>query len=281
MVVPNFLAPALADEWYRELSAAATADQRGAADAPPLWVYTTNNNGSLGDGGNLKVRGNHAIAARRRVAQALHARDEFAYSKWELQRNHSVFRAAARHFKKKATRRTIRSLTAHLGATSRGGKAKSLALVKVADMFVTQYRAGDFLSAHQDFYSGSVAFVLSLSKGPGGSTNETWKSEYGGSLSFLCEEEGLQPKWCNEIEPQFNTLVLFRTRTLDARTKEITSGPLHAVSRVGDAVRDAGFNRFAVTGWFEEKETSEARTRKMNPQIDAEARKSRGEVEEL
>jgi hypothetical protein len=281
MVVPNFLAPALAEEWYRELTAAAAADARGAADAPPSWVYTTNNNGSLSDGGNQKVRGNHAIAARRRVAQALHAKHAFAYSKWELQRAHSVFSAAARHFKKGATRRTIRGLTAALAATSRGGKAKSAALTKVADMFVTRYRAGDFLSPHQDFYSGSVAFVLSLSRGPARSSNETWRAEYGGSLSFQCEEEGVRTKWCNEIEPQFNTLVLFRTRSLDARTNAIIQGPLHAVSRVGEAMDDAGFNRFAITGWFEEKETSKERVRDRAAEIDVEERKARGDVEEL
>ena len=257
MVVPNFLPSDLAEAWYAALrDAAAGTGINGSNAAISPWIYTTNNNGTTAEGGsNAKVRSRTRIPARRRAARELQAANQFAYSKWELERNHTVFTQTKRHFERGATRKAVRSLVAKLTAGS--GHAEPALSKKLADLFVTWYRAGDFLSPHQDFYSGTVAFVLNLARGARG---EAWKPEYGGSLAFVCEEEGKQAAWCNQIQPTFNTLVLFRTRSLAPtgggsvqEYQQHQQGPMHSVAPVLDAVETDSFYRFALTGWFEEE----------------------------
>ena len=55
--------------------------------------------------------------------------------------------------------------------------ARSLA-PGLTDLFVTHYAEGDFLSAHNDGFSGSWAFVVSLASGP------EWQPDFGGELCF-------------------------------------------------------------------------------------------------
>ena len=86
-------------------------------------------------------------------------------------------------------------------------------LLGVSDMFVScfdqggqcgitaELHADDMLSLHEDGYSGSVAFVLTLAKG--------WRREDGGLLS-MCSSTS--QRHCQDMVPTFNRLVLFRTR---------------------------------------------------------------------
>lgn len=63
--------------------------------------------------------------------------------------------------------------------------------------------AEDFLSFHQDGYSGSIAFVLTLAK--------DWDVEDGGVLQMCIDHRGSYIG-CKNFVPTFNRLVLFRTR---------------------------------------------------------------------
>ena len=73
----------------------------------------------------------------------------------------------------KNTRRAIENVMENSNDNKRPGK-----IVGITDIFITLYEKGQFLSAHNDENSGSLAIVLSLSK--------NWKSSYGGNLDFFC-----------------------------------------------------------------------------------------------
>eukprot|EP00656_Telonema_subtile_P053322 TRINITY_DN7694_c0_g1_i2.p1 TRINITY_DN7694_c0_g1~~TRINITY_DN7694_c0_g1_i2.p1 ORF type:complete len:161 (-),score=19.48 TRINITY_DN7694_c0_g1_i2:15-497(-) len=110
------------------------------------------------------------------------------------------------------------------------GGVLGVELLGVSDMFVSCFDLDDMLSLHEDGYSGSVAFVLTLAKG--------WRREDGGLLS-MCSSTS--QRHCQDMVPTFNRLVLFRTR----------GGPQipHRVT----AVRVPGGEhrkRFGVTGWY-------------------------------
>lgn len=95
-----------------------------------------------------------------------------------------------------------------------------------ADAQATRYRAGDFLTRHDDAIGGkhrSYAYVLSLSA--------DWQAEWGGLLLLNDHQGGI----AQAIVPRFNNLVLFRV------------GQPHSVSFVAPY---AGSDRLSITGWL-------------------------------
>jgi Rps23 Pro-64 3,4-dihydroxylase Tpa1-like proline 4-hydroxylase len=110
----------------------------------------------------------------------------------------------------------------------------------LTDLFVTHYDVGNFLSPHNDAASGTYAFVASLASGP------QWKSKFGGALEFLCEP-GIRKKVCHRFGSNFNTLIIFPTRSLFG----VKGGPFHRVTSVTSSSKRAGFYRFGFTGWYQ------------------------------
>ena len=98
--------------------------------------------------------------------------------------------------------------------------------VDFCDIQATRYRAGHFLTAHDDAVVGKnrqMAFVLSLSP--------RWKASWGGRLEFL----GGQGAVIDTMIPTFNALSLFRVPQQ------------HQVTKVNIAAKTP---RLSLTGWF-------------------------------
>jgi len=98
--------------------------------------------------------------------------------------------------------------------------------IEFADAQATLYRAGHFLTAHQDNKPGQnrlVAYVLSLTA--------SWRPEWGGLLEFIDDAGQIEAGFV----PSFNNLRLFR---IPAR---------HYVSCVAPFAQ-AG--RYSITGWL-------------------------------
>lgn len=98
--------------------------------------------------------------------------------------------------------------------------------LKFADVQATRYRAGDFLTRHDDDVAGkdrALAYVLGLT--------ENWKAEWGGLLLFNDPDGDV----AQALVPRFNTLTLF------------TVGQPHSVSYVAPY---AGAPRISITGWL-------------------------------
>jgi len=94
------------------------------------------------------------------------------------------------------------------------------------DAQATRYRAGQFLTAHDDDIEGKnrlFAYVLNLTPG--------WRIEWGGNLLFHDEDGHIAEGYA----PKFNSLNLFRVPQW------------HSVSQVASYV-DA--ERLAITGWI-------------------------------
>lgn len=94
-----------------------------------------------------------------------------------------------------------------------------------SDVMVSRYRAGDFLSAHDDDIVGKkrlFAYVLNFTP--------IWRADWGGVLNFLDEDGHVAEGYA----PTFNALNLFRV------PQE------HAVSVVAPF---AGGPRLSITGW--------------------------------
>jgi SM-20-related protein len=95
-----------------------------------------------------------------------------------------------------------------------------------ADAQATRYRAGDFLTRHDDNVPGkdrALAYVLSLSR--------HWKAEWGGLLLFNDPDGGI----AEAVVPRFNSLTVFAV------------GQPHSVSYVAPY---AGEPRLSITGWL-------------------------------
>lgn len=106
-------------------------------------------------------------------------------------------------------------------------RVTGIASIRKADAQATSYRAGHFLTLHDDLGTANeqrrVAYVLNLTR--------RWQVDWGGLLHFVDEDGQVVDSWL----PQFNTLVLFRV-------------PIrHTVSYVAPF---AGEPRLAITGWF-------------------------------
>jgi len=98
--------------------------------------------------------------------------------------------------------------------------------IAFCDGQLTRYRAGHFLTTHDDAVAGKnrvAAYVLSLSEG--------WQEEWGGNLEFYDSAGGLETR----LVPRLNTLSLFKVPQP------------HAVTKVRG---DIGAKRLSVTGWL-------------------------------
>lgn len=98
--------------------------------------------------------------------------------------------------------------------------------IRFADAQATRYRAGDFLTRHDDAIAGKdrvLAYVMNISR--------DWRAEWGGLLLFNDDRGGL----VDAMTPRFNTLSLFAVPQP------------HSVSYV--APYAAGL-RLSVTGWL-------------------------------
>ncbi|WP_375282607.1 2OG-Fe(II) oxygenase [Marinicauda pacifica] len=97
--------------------------------------------------------------------------------------------------------------------------------IAFTDCQLTRYRAGHFLTTHDDDVAGKnrrAAFVLNLTEG--------WRADHGGQLQLLDEAGDV---W-RGLVPRFNRLMLFKVPQP------------HAVSVVAPFAPDA---RYAITGW--------------------------------
>ncbi|MDZ4371857.1 MAG: 2OG-Fe(II) oxygenase family protein [Phenylobacterium sp.] len=95
-----------------------------------------------------------------------------------------------------------------------------------ADAQATRYRAGDFLTAHDDDVEGKnrlFAYVLGMTPG--------WRPDWGGLLLF----HGPEPWRVEGVSPGFNQLSLFRVPQP------------HGVSQVAHYVQA---HRCSITGWI-------------------------------
>ena len=108
-------------------------------------------------------------------------------------------------------------------------KITGLTLTTLKTLFLSKYKAGNFLSPHSDHGNGRLAFVINLTK--------FWKPQYGGNLHFLNED---RTEIIDTYVPGFNNLMLFDV-------PENTGIP-HYVSHI---VPNVKYSRFAITGWFE------------------------------
>jgi len=104
-----------------------------------------------------------------------------------------------------------------------------LNLTKINTIFMSKYKAGNFLSPHSDKGNGKLAFVINLSK--------FWKPQYGGNLHFLNDE---RTEIIDTYVPNFNNIVLFHVPEPD--------GIPHYVSHVSPSVK---LHRLAISGWYE------------------------------
>ncbi len=99
--------------------------------------------------------------------------------------------------------------------------------IRFADAQATAYSPGDFLTGHDDLFSGKerrAAYVLGLTP--------VWRIEWGGLLVMhgQVEEDGARA-----FAPLMNVLTLFRVPQM------------HSVSEVS---RAAAYRRYMVTGWL-------------------------------
>jgi len=98
--------------------------------------------------------------------------------------------------------------------------------IAMADMQVTRYRPGHFLTEHDDYAEGKnryYAYVLNLTPG--------WRVDWGGLLAFHGEDGNVS----EAFTPRFNTLNLLRVPTP------------HSVTQVA---LSAGGDRISITGWL-------------------------------
>ncbi len=111
-------------------------------------------------------------------------------------------------------------------------KITGLDITNLNTMFLSKYKAGNFLSPHSDKGNGKIAFVINLSK--------NWLPHYGGNLHFLSEDrKTIVETWT----PAFNNLVVFYVPP----DEECNIGLPHFVSHVNPGIK---LNRYAITGWY-------------------------------
>ncbi|MGE0046956.1 MAG: 2OG-Fe(II) oxygenase family protein [Hyphomonadaceae bacterium] len=99
--------------------------------------------------------------------------------------------------------------------------------ITFADVFLSRYRPGHFLTSHDDKMDGTErlhAYVFNLT--------HNWKMDWGGMLLFIDDNTGNVPIG---LRPTFNTLNLFKVPRS------------HTVSLVAPFAPEA---RYAVTGWL-------------------------------
>lgn len=107
-------------------------------------------------------------------------------------------------------------------------KITDLHLTGLTTLFLSKYKAGNFLAPHSDAGNGKLAFVINLTK--------YWKPQYGGNLHFMNEN---RTEIIDTFVPEFNNMVIFNVPE--------GGGIPHFVSHIVPSVK---YFRFAVTGWF-------------------------------
>ena len=230
-VVSNFLPQTIAEAWQEEvLSKWNAKDDNSSNSSEPCFLYTTNDR-------NKKIRSLGHIEGRRKNAWRMKRRGYFSYGKWEMNPDDLLLAQMSEHMLSKETVKLVSEVL------SLDTKGEAINATELSDLFVTHFTPGDFLSSHCDFYSGTYAFILSLTAGL--KSSEWSQSIHGGELALECNHESppkqvSNPEICHIIPPLFNQLVLFPTRP----------GPLHCVKTVVNDGYSKGFRRFAVTGWY-------------------------------
>lgn len=107
-------------------------------------------------------------------------------------------------------------------------KITNLNLTQLTTLFLSKYKAGNFLSPHSDKGNGRLAFVLNLTK--------NWKPQYGGVLHFMNDT---RTEITDSFIPQFNNFIIFHVPE--------ETGISHFVSTVAQNVK---YSRYSITGWF-------------------------------
>lgn len=111
-------------------------------------------------------------------------------------------------------------------------KITGMDITRLNTMFLSKYKAGNFLSPHSDKGNGKIAFVINLSK--------NWLPHYGGNLHFLSEDRRtIVETWT----PAFNNLIVFYVPD----DIEENIGLPHFVSHINPGVK---LSRYALTGWY-------------------------------
>eukprot|EP00939_MAST-03C_sp_MAST-3C-sp1_P004920 g4920.t1 len=220
VVIENFFPKRVADRWRNAYQRKWDANE---------FVLATNNDGKT-NSFNSKFRSNERQSERRTIANRMLAKGLFSYVKHELPRGDPTLKEIETYMLSEATRERVGEALNTTG--------DRLNQTELSDLFATTFGPGDFLSAHDDGYAGTYAFVASLATGP------TWRPEFGGALEFLCKSNRT---WCGALGPKYRSLVLFRTRdpVSDGRI-----APIHRVARVQDESARAGWIRHGFTGWY-------------------------------
>lgn len=254
VAVDNFLPLGIAERWRDQMdqhwSSAYSQGNFQTLDPADTtgWLYTTNDL-------NSKSRGNDNIVNRSILAERSRQAGQFSYSKWELAPEHDLVQEIKAYLASKEIREKVQALV--------GSKELNGAL---SDIFVTQFAPSNFLTQHNDGYSGTWAIVLSLA-----TSSPKWQQGYGGELAFKCHAElgtdlrGANQDTCRKLGPKFNSVVLFRTNNP-------AIGPPHQVLPVASAAGEAGFRRFGVTAWYTEVDEV------MSEEFVRENRKMRGKL---
>lgn len=178
------------------------------------WMYTSNHDVK---NANKKYRSNEDVRSRRAIVTQQNEKGLFAYSKYELTPQHHFTNYVESLLLQDSVKNTIASIV-------------NMKLVSITDMFVSRFTQGDFLSLHNDGAAGSLAIAVNLSK--------DWAEEQGGVLEFTCSptQTSKSAPVCLRIAPEFNSVVLFRTR------------PKSLPHRVTEVLSDS--ERLAITGWY-------------------------------
>ncbi|CAB9510240.1 expressed unknown protein [Seminavis robusta] len=279
-VIDDFLPTEVALDWRRRMLEAwentqeLLKDCEGGDSCPNTnnensnnrtFHFATNNDGfQQGDGrvpNNAKVRSLEQLPQRNHTAHQMRQRHMFAYAKWELPPAHVLVQEMEDYMRSNTTRQTVARLLAD--------KHPQLDLQpQLADLFVTYYNQGDFLTTHNDNVCGTWAFVVSLTQEP--DEGPSWNNDMGGTLRFQCphttrsryHHPSSPNYWCESLVPKFNTALLFNTRLPGG-----VMGPNHEVLPV-HVPPSSGYFRFGLTGWYMDAqdvmdETAKAELNKM------------------
>jgi len=239
VVISNFLAPSVAAHWHATLNATwasaspCRSDQSecvaalasGVDGGRCSWLYTTNSHG-----GNKKLRSVWTRAERREEVTRMYQAGSFAYSKWELTASHALYHAVGDMMNTHSVRVAVARAMwpEHASADTAADHLRN-----ISDYFITAFDDGDFLSTHNDGSSGSLAWVLHLSR--------DWNPTSGGELRFNAGAPNTpQSRGTIDFSPGFNKMLLFLTRP---------GNTPHEVLPVKLASTDAE-PRFGLTGWY-------------------------------
>lgn len=211
VLVPDALAPALAARCLQRI------------ESWPEWALVTRIEGQHR---SFDARGMAALDAERRrtfeqlVARGAHAGFQYLYERYPL---YDLGRAG------RLTDPVLQQLYALVHAPEFLALARRItgdARIRRADVQITRYRRGHFLTLHDDHADGMqrvAAYVLNLTP--------HWSPDFGGQLQFVDAQGQIEAS----LSPRFNALCLFSVPRP------------HLVGAVAPFVETA---RYALTGWF-------------------------------